>query len=92
MIDDSNNVTLLGVGSLCEAVRKELENEKKSATKTKEAATIVGRMVAERCKEKGIEKVVFDRGGFKYHGRVMARARQCSLWRACWLTSGALPP
>ena len=31
-------------------------------------------MIAEKCKEKGIEAVVFDRGGFKYHGRIVVRA------------------
>jgi large subunit ribosomal protein L18 len=34
----------------------------------------VGKLIAGRCKEKGIESVVFDRGGFKYHGRVKALA------------------
>jgi large subunit ribosomal protein L18 len=44
-----------------------------SKTKTEQAA-IVGRLVAERAKAAGVEKVVFDRGGFKYHGRVKALA------------------
>jgi len=39
-----------------------------------QAATAIGKLVAERCKEKGIETVVFDRGGFRYHGRVKALA------------------
>jgi len=42
-------------------------------TKTEQAA-IVGRLVAERAKAAGVGKVVFDRGGFKYHGRVKALA------------------
>jgi large subunit ribosomal protein L18 len=37
-------------------------------------AAEVGKLIAERCKEKGIEAVVFDRGGFKYHGRIKALA------------------
>lgn len=74
MIDDAKQVTLVGVGSVCEAVRTELGNEAKSATKSKKAAEMVGRMIAEKCKEKGIEMVVFDRGGFKYHGRIEALA------------------
>ena len=37
-------------------------------------ATEVGKLIAERCRGKGIEKVVFDRGGFKYHGRIKALA------------------
>lgn len=39
-----------------------------------EAAKAVGKLIAERAKAKGIEKVVFDRGGFRYHGRVRALA------------------
>ena len=39
-----------------------------------EAATAVGRLIAERAKDAGIESVVFDRGGFRYHGRVAAVA------------------
>jgi large subunit ribosomal protein L18 len=39
-----------------------------------QGAMTVGKLVAERCKEKGIETVVFDRGGFRYHGRVKALA------------------
>lgn len=39
-----------------------------------EAAKIVGKVVGERAKQAGIEKVVFDRGGFRYHGRVAAVA------------------
>ena len=47
-----------------------------------EAATMVGRLLAERAKEAGVETVVFDRGGFRYHGRVAAvaeAARQAGL-------------
>ena len=39
-----------------------------------EAASKVGKLIAERAKEKGIEKVAFDRSGYKYHGRVKALA------------------
>ncbi|MDQ5837993.1 MAG: 50S ribosomal protein L18, partial [Acidobacteriota bacterium] len=39
-----------------------------------EAARRVGRAIAERAREKGVEQVVFDRGGFRYHGRVKALA------------------
>ena len=38
------------------------------------AAAAVGKAIAEKCKELGIEKVVFDRGGFMYHGRIQALA------------------
>jgi large subunit ribosomal protein L18 len=44
------------------------------ATGNVAAATAVGKLVAERAKAAGVEKVVFDRGGFKYHGRVAAVA------------------
>src|SRR5690349_14894033 len=44
------------------------------ATGNRDAATAVGRLVAERAKAAGIERVVFDRGGFMYHGRVAALA------------------
>lgn len=37
-------------------------------------ATEIGKLIAERCRGKGIEEVVFDRGGFKYHGRIKALA------------------
>ncbi|MFL5642645.1 MAG: 50S ribosomal protein L18, partial [Chloroflexota bacterium] len=44
-----------------------------SSTKTEEAA-VVGRLLAERAKAAGIERVVFDRAGFRYHGRVKSLA------------------
>ncbi len=52
-----------------------MESEQRSgATATVDAATQVGKLVAERVKAAGITTVVFDRGGFKYHGRVAAVA------------------
>lgn len=48
--------------------------EKCKYTGNVESATIVGEAIANICKEKGIEKVAFDRSGFKYHGRVKALA------------------
>ncbi|MDP2561979.1 50S ribosomal protein L18 [Psychrobium sp. 1_MG-2023] len=51
------------------AIRSELKN-----TGNVEAATIVGKTVAERASEKGVTAVAFDRSGFKYHGRVEALA------------------
>ncbi|HMO52984.1 MAG TPA: 50S ribosomal protein L18 [Tepidiformaceae bacterium] len=52
---------------------KTLESDVKGKTKTERAA-VVGKAIAERAKSKGVDAVVFDRGGFKYHGRVQALA------------------
>ena len=66
IIDDVNGVTLVAANTL--------EKEFEGATGNIEAAKKVGQMVAERAKAKGIEKVVFDRNGYIYHGRVAAVA------------------
>ena len=66
IIDDVNGVTLVSASSL----EKGFECD---GTKT-DAAKKVGMMVAERAKAKGIDIVVFDRGGYVYHGRVQALA------------------
>ena len=65
IIDDSRGSTLLSVSSVDPSLRKSLA----SKTRT-EQATVVGTTLAERAKEAGISQVVFDRGGYKYHGRV----------------------
>ncbi|CZF80469.1 50S ribosomal protein L18 [Grimontia sp. AD028] len=54
-------------------VEKAIREQVKS-TGNKEAAAAVGKAIAERAKEKGIESVAFDRSGFQYHGRVAALA------------------
>jgi large subunit ribosomal protein L18 len=68
IIDDAQGVTLVAASSL--------EGEKKAKAKgsDKDAAARVGKLVAERAKEKGVTDVVFDRGGYLYHGRVKALA------------------
>ena len=66
IIDDVNGVTLVSASSL----EKDFNVE---GTKS-DAAKQVGMNVAERAKAKGIENVVFDRGGYVYHGRVQALA------------------
>ena len=66
IIDDSNGVTL--------AAASTAEKDVKATGATVEAATEVGRKVAERAKEKGLTEVVFDRGGYIFHGRVKALA------------------
>jgi large subunit ribosomal protein L18 len=66
VIDDVNGVTLVSASSL--------EKDFTCDGDKKAAAEKVGQMVAERAKAKGIETVVFDRGGYIYHGRVQALA------------------
>jgi large subunit ribosomal protein L18 len=68
VIDDLNKVTLLSASS------KEKEISEKSGIKKTDQAKLVGKLLASKCKEKGIEKVVFDRSGYKYHGRVKSLA------------------
>ena len=69
LIDDSKGVSLLGVSSTAPEI-KNLETEKGQTGISK----AVGKVVAEKAKEKGITKVVFDRAGFLYHGRIKAVA------------------
>ena len=68
VVDDLNRVTLLSVSS------KEKEVADKTGIKKTDQAKLVGKLLASKCKEKGIEKVVFDRSGYKYHGRVKSLA------------------
>ena len=65
IIDDTNRVTLVAASSLDEAVKGAVNH-----TGNKEAAKMVGEMVAKKAVEKGITEVVFDRGGYIYHGRI----------------------
>jgi large subunit ribosomal protein L18 len=69
VIDDEAGVTLTSASTLDKALRGKM----KGKTKT-EQAKLVGEAIAERAKEKGLTKVVFDRGGYKYIGRVKALA------------------
>ena len=69
VIDDAKGRTVASASSL--------EKELKSSLKTgadKAAATAVGKLLAERAKKAGVDKVVFDRGGYRYHGRIKALA------------------
>ena len=66
IIDDVNGVTLVSASTL--------DKEFEGAAGNCEAAKKVGQVIAERAKAKGIEEVVFDRGGYVYHGRVAALA------------------
>ena len=68
VIDDLNGATLVSASSA------EGKKENRTSGGNLASAKSVGKMVAERAKAKGIEKVVFDRGGYIYHGRVKALA------------------
>ena len=70
IIDDNNAVTLLSASSLSKEISDDIKNAKSKIDKSK----VVGKLLAEKAKEKGIETVVFDRSGYRYHGRVQAIA------------------
>jgi large subunit ribosomal protein L18 len=67
VIDDTTGRTLAAASSL----EKELRGGKQHKT---EEARVVGRLIAERAKSAGVESVVFDRAGFRYHGRIKSLA------------------
>lgn len=69
LIDDQSGHTLVSASNLENGLREELADKSKV-----EQAKEIGKIVAERAKEAGIEQVVFDRGGYRYHGRVKAVA------------------
>ena len=67
VIDDTRGATLAAASSIEAVVKTQPQFENKVAK-----AKYVGKLIGERAKEKGVEKVVFDRNGFLYHGRVKA--------------------
>jgi large subunit ribosomal protein L18 len=69
IINDEEGKTLAGASSLSKEIKEAIADKNKS-----EASKHVGIEIARRAKEAGIEVVVFDRGGYKYHGRVKALA------------------
>ena len=69
VIDDARGTTLIAASSLDPDAKKDLKNGGNVS-----AAKAVGKLIAERAKSKGIEAVLFDRGGYLYHGRVRALA------------------
>lgn len=69
LVDDGRGHTLVAASSRDAEVRKALKSGGNLA-----AAKTVGQMLAQRAKEQGISRVVFDRGGYEYHGRVKALA------------------
>ena len=69
IVDDSKGVTLVSASTL----EKDLSGSLKS-TGSKDAGTQLGKTIAERAKKEGLESVVFDRGGFSFHGVIKAVA------------------
>ncbi len=69
IVDDMRGVTLVAASSRDPDLREAAKGKKKA-----EVSTLVGETVARRAQEKGIRQVVFDRGGYLYHGRVKALA------------------
>ncbi len=69
IVDDKRGVTLAAASTLDPAIRPGLDKMKKT-----EAGKLVGQLLAKRALERGIKQVVFDRGGYLYHGRVKAVA------------------
>mgnify|MGYP001104335812 CR=1 FL=1 len=69
VIDDDSGQTLVSASTIDRDVAGQVSGKSKV-----EAARIVGKIVGERAKSAGIESVVFDRGGYRYHGRVAALA------------------
>jgi large subunit ribosomal protein L18 len=69
IIDDRTGSTLVSASSVDKETKKQLKGGGNIA-----AAKVIGKIVAERAKAAKIDKVVFDRGGYKYHGRVKALA------------------
>ena len=67
IIDDKKKITLVSASS----IEKEVKNNK---VKKIEKSSLIGEILAKRAKEKNINEVYFDRGGYKYHGRVKAFA------------------
>ena len=71
LIDDASGQTLLGLSTLDESLRG---FHPEGSNRKVEHARAAGKLLAERAQAKGIEAVVFDRGGFQFHGRVKAFA------------------
>lgn len=69
VIDDTQGCTLVSASTIDHELRASMDGLKKT-----DQAKLVGKLLADRAKEKGIEQVVFDRGGYQYTGRVKALA------------------
>ncbi len=71
LVDDDSGRTIAGLSTLTPELR---DFKAEGPNRKVEQAFAAGKLLAERAREKGIEAVVFDRGGYKYHGRVKAFA------------------
>jgi len=69
VISDENGATLTAASTLSSELKTPA-----TKTTTVDAAKAVGTLIAHKCQEKGIERVIFDRNGFLYHGRIQALA------------------
>ena len=69
VIDDVSRTTLVSASDMEAAVKGKVKGKNKT-----DVATIIGELVAERAKDKGVNQVVFDRGGYPFHGRIKALA------------------
>lgn len=72
IVDDITGKSLVQTGSTCKEISGKITD--KAKTSKTDVARLVGELVAEKAREKGIERVVFDRKGYAYHGRVKALA------------------
>ncbi len=70
IIDDTSFNTLVQISSISKDVRGSMQGK----SGNKEGASMIGKLIAQKALEKGIKKVVFDRNGFLYHGRVKSLA------------------
>jgi len=75
VIDDGKGVTIVSASTASGSKEAKPEGKKKKKTGGNlAAAKEVGKLIAQRAKEKGVKQVVFDRGGYLYHGRIKALA------------------
>lgn len=74
LIDDMSGYTLAAVSSLSPSFRERMQRVEAASGGNVSGAKIVGELIAEQARAKGITRIVFDRNGFLYHGRVKALA------------------
>jgi large subunit ribosomal protein L18 len=70
LVDDDRGICITGISTRSKEIQSKLEDDKRKSAQSR----IAGQLMAERARAKGIDRVVFDRGGCPYHGRVRAFA------------------